>query len=143
MLRTKNRLWEVRGLAPTILAAIVLVGLSLRMPLLIRYDFNPDEILQLLRSSHSLTDIIHESRWEAYPPLADIIRHYMLAISESVTFQRLFGLIPGIAQILVSYRLGQCIRDKALGLAIAALTAISPACILLSQVSRSYMLLVL
>lgn len=130
---------DSRRAAAVALTGIVLLGLALRLPLLLHYQYSPDELLQLvIADGRRVADVIARLAWEPHPPLTYVLRHYLLMVGRGVVIQRMFSLLPGMLLIWVANQIGCRIDGKRLGLTAATLTAVGPGQILLSQVSRPY-----
>lgn len=126
-----------------VVASLVVAGLVLRTWQQ-RFELNSDELMQLVASRDlGVANFFNFSPGEVHPPLTYVIRHFMLAVSENLEFQRLFGLVPGLLLVPVAYRLGLNVSGVAGGYFGAAAAALGPGLVLQSQLTRHYALCVL
>ena len=129
----------VRSLEPTALAAVVLIGATLRLWLLGRDDFWTDEMATIQYAS-SLTTTYRDT----HPPLYYLLMYtWLLAVPANEVSLRLPSVIMGIASIVFIYRFAAALFDRPTGLFSAILLALSPMQIHYSQEARMYALLTL
>ncbi len=122
-----------------ILAAILLIGLILR---LIRLDFQPlwwDEGYSVWFAGHPLTEMVRLTVEDIHPPLYYGLLHiWSLAMGLSPLSLRLFSLLVSLVAIPLAYVFGRDLHDHSTGLIAAAIVAVNPLAIFYSQEIRMY-----
>ncbi|NCN87288.1 MAG: hypothetical protein GW941_00145 [Candidatus Pacebacteria bacterium] len=123
----------------SLIILILLFALGLRLPLL-NGSFWLDEAAQALESSRPFSQQLL-IRADFQPPLIHYITHFALYFSDSEWWLRMFGaLIPGLVTIFASYKVGELLFNKKVGLISSLLLATSSFHIFYSQELRPYSL---
>jgi hypothetical protein len=121
--------------------ALVALGLFLRWTDELYAWFNPDEGLNyFIAVQPSLAGAWANLSHNAHPPLFSICLWWMSLFGADPTWLRIFSLVCGCAGIHGVWLLGRELGGGITGFVAAALIAISPAEIVLSQVIRPYAL---
>jgi uncharacterized membrane protein len=123
----------------SLIVVILLLAFGLRLPLL-DGSFWLDEAAQALESSRPFSQQLL-IRADFQPPLIHYITHFALYLGKSEWWLRLFGaLIPGLVTIFASYKVGERLFNKKIGLISSLLLATSSFHIFYSQELRPYSL---
>lgn len=127
-------------LAPLALLGIVLLGLALRLPWLIRRPLWLDEALQHhISSASDPTGVLARSLAEDLnPPGFSLWVHAMLQLLPGPLALRLPSLLAGLLAIGAAYGAGRAWKDRSTGWAAALLVATCPPWVAWSREGRSY-----
>jgi len=129
--------WQVL----TIVAALMVFGLFIRVWGLWDYFLTPDEALVLLISSEpTIPRVLDAAMLHPHPPLRYAMLHFMLYIGDSPLFLRSIAILPGVALIPLFFLLGRQTAGTVAGLVMATMATFSHAAVMLSEVLRTYML---
>ena len=133
----------MRRAAPWLcLAALVLLGLGVRVCELNRYHFSPDDLLHLeIASGDSLRGVWFQAAEQMHPPLMYFLLHFLEQLTLDARFYRYLPLVPGLLLILVLFSLGRTVAGTPAGIAAAFVTTFGAGAAILSQVIRPYGLL--
>ena len=124
------------------LAALVLIGLCIRVSGTYSYAFSGDDMLHLhVATAPTLAEVLRWAHYEAHPPLFYILLHYWAQISDAPGFLRSLPLLLGMTLIPIYYCIGRTLGGQLGGLACATLVTISHGCIMQSFVLRHYCVL--
>ena len=122
-----------------LLGAVLLLALLLRLPLL-DGSFWLDEAAQALESARPLSQQFQIGD-DFQPPLIHLIIHFALYLGKGEWYLRTVGaLIPGLISIWATYKLGEKLFSKNVGLLAALFLATSSWHIFYSQELRPYSL---
>ncbi|MCA3268871.1 MAG: hypothetical protein INF44_00830 [Thalassospira sp.] len=103
------------------------------------YAYSGDEMLYLIMAQgDSLAEIWRRGLAELHPPLAHIIRHYLLAFGDSAALQRFFSLCAEMGALAGAYALGYTLRGRGLALAFVLLMAFMPESVISAGSIRNY-----
>jgi len=119
-------------------AAIVIVGLGLRLLCLDGQSFTMDEVteLQVAREPADLPELIKGAR--RFPPLYHLIlRGWQMMLPGDLS-ARALSVVLGVLAIVVLYRLGRRLAGSRTAFWVAAFVAVSPFHIWYSQETRVY-----
>jgi uncharacterized membrane protein len=118
---------------------LLLVAVVLRLPLL-NGSFWLDEAAQALESARPLSQQLTIA-YDFQPPLLHLIVHFALYFSNAEWWLRTIGaLIPGIVSIWATYKIGEKLLTKNIGLWAGLLMATNSFHIFYSQELRPYAL---
>lgn len=121
------------------LAALLMVGFSLRLAHLWNYHYCNDEILFVTASGHeSLGDALRDCMRHFHPPTNFVMLHYLLKFSWDPLWVRLPSVIGGTLAIGFTFVLVRQLFGLLPGFVAAFVVTFSPNLILLSQVCRNY-----
>jgi uncharacterized membrane protein len=140
----RNQRGQVLGLSARlahIVAAwtICLLGVVLRFAFLTRHSFDGDEFASYYFSHFSFWQLWTEEL-DTHPPLYYSIQKLILALGDSEALLRTPVALMGSLSVLLTYLLARRIAGGTAALLAAALMAISPGQIYLSQWARPYAL---
>jgi uncharacterized membrane protein len=131
-----------RHAVTALLLAIVLVGTALRLYQLDADSLWRDEMLTSRKSQDDLLSVITYIPRYTHPPLVDVVTWVLIALSGNSDFVvRAQAMLFGSLSILLTYRLGQMLWTREVGLISAFLLALNAYHIRYSQEARSYALL--
>lgn len=130
---------------PIYIAFIVLFfGIYLRVTSISSTWFSVDEGLYLVSANSAIADFVPGLNYQAHPPgyflFLKLLHRFFFF--ESYDF-RWISFIFGIAAISVHYSIGKLLGGRAIGVVAAAISSISTALIIQSQIVRPYSLLML
>lgn len=118
---------------------IVLIALLFRLPLL-SGSFWLDEAAQALESSRSFSQQLNIAA-DFQPPLLHYLVHFALIAGKSEWWLRLIGaLIPGLVSVYFTYKIGELLWSRRVGILASLLLATSSFHIFYSQELRQYSL---
>jgi mannosyltransferase len=118
---------------------VLVLAFGLRLPLL-NGSFWLDEAAQALESSRPFSQQLN-IRADFQPPLIHYITHFALYFNNSEWWLRMVGaLIPGLVTIFATYKVGQILFSRKVGLISSLLMATSSFHIFYSQELRPYSL---
>ncbi len=136
------RLWIRQRRHAIALAAIVLLGLTLRVYEIGAKSFWFDETRSVWLSRQSIAAILRYVATEYnHPPLYFVLLHLWLPLANGDAGIRLFSALCSILNVPVIYLLGRRIAGKQLGLLAAFILAVSPFHVWYAQEARMYALL--
>lgn len=121
------------------LAAIILLGIGLRLYRLGAHSFWYDEASSVAESMNILNVI--NAHFLTTPPLFGVILHFWSFLGEGEFLLRLLPALFGMLTVIMSYKFGRMLFNKKVGLISAFLLAVSPFHIYYSQELRAYTLL--
>lgn len=128
--------------------AIVVLGLSLRVPGMIGWWINPDEGAYFsMVTWDEWGSFWEEVKGHVHPPLYYLLLRLMGLVSHEFFWLRSLALISGLVSIVLAWRVGREVdEEQGTGWAMASLAAlvvaVAPGPILISQLIRPYALLV-
>lgn len=125
------------------LAAIVILGLSLRLYEIGAEGFWFDETFSVWIARRPLGSLFAAVRQDSHPPLYVLLLHFWLYLGRSDVFIRLLSTLFSVVTLPVVYVLGRRIASRELGLLAALILAVSPFNVLFAQEARMYTLLTL
>lgn len=127
-----------------ILAWIFFAGVFVRVWNLWDYWMSPDEAMTLYVSGASSLEVMYDRSLEqAHPPTYFLLLKLLMGLSSNVFFLKtILSLVPGVCTIIVFYFLGREVTGKAGSIFMSYLAAFGFGPIILSQVIRSYSLVV-
>lgn len=122
------------------LALLLLAGLFLRTWDVWAYMPAMDEIqFLIIAQSDSISELLHRGLAEVHPPLAHILRHFILLITDSIVLQRLISGLFGMLTVWGAYLLGkEACGTREAGLISAGYTAFAPHAVVVSLGIRNY-----
>jgi cytochrome b subunit of formate dehydrogenase len=124
---------------PWLLLAITLAGLLLRVREAARTPFWFDELFTLWMARHPLAGLLALLPGDVHPPLHPLLVSLWRAIGgEGPFWLKTSSLLPGLAAILVTYAFARALFGRGAGLVAAALLALHPTHVYLSQELRGY-----
>ena len=140
---TTNEEGELSDLAPWLLLLITLTGGALRMLLLAKNGMWLDETFSVWLANHSVAEML---QWivkiDQHPPLYYLLLHYWISLNGDTAYAaRALSVLFGTATIPIIYLIGKRISGVVMGLAAAALLALSPFNIYFAQEARMYTVL--
>lgn len=118
------------------LAAVLAVGLALRVPFLQEKTFFIDEAYSWMLASGGAKDILAGAASESNPPLPMFAFHLWQSWARDEWQLRLLCLILNLAAVPVLYLFGERLGGRSAGLAAAALGAVSAYQVEFSQIYR-------
>ncbi len=127
----------------TLVLAVILLGLGLRLFHLDDQSFWYDEAMSAGISRGTVTQILRNDFYSPHPPLYFLALHSWLAVDQSDFAIRLLSAMLGVAGIAGMFALGKALCDDTVGLVAATITAIAPYHVFYSQEARMYALLFL
>ncbi|MBP7055339.1 MAG: glycosyltransferase family 39 protein [Candidatus Omnitrophica bacterium] len=102
-------------------------------------DFTGDETLLIGISKLDVGSVIPALKHiDAYPPLTYLAIHYMMQVSHSEAFVRLYFVFFGIGNCVLIYLMARELLDEGFANIVLMLSALSPLLIFASQYVRSY-----
>ncbi len=120
-----------------LIAAVIVFAALWRLPLLTG-SFWLDEAAQALESARPLSQQL-QLRDDFQPPLLHLLVHFELLISRSEIWLRLWAaVIPGLLTIWLTYKIGEKLLNKKVGLLAAFLLSTSSFHLFYSQELRPY-----
>lgn len=122
------------------LGGITLLALALRLPSYLGWWFNPDEAIYLEVATTTAERARAMVENNAHPPLQYALLRRMASVSTSPQWLRLPSLLAGVALVPLLFAATRRLAGAGVGLAAAALTALSPSAVALSGVMRPYAL---
>ena len=123
------------------LAAIVLLGIVVRVAYLGEPQLFRDEAASWYLASQPLGGLLGQSSHETFPPLyVLLLKGWMAAFGDSEAALRSLSVVAGIGTVLVTWRWARDALGNAGALAAASLVALSPALVLNSRDARMYSL---
>ncbi|HWP93852.1 MAG TPA: glycosyltransferase family 39 protein [Thermodesulfobacteriota bacterium] len=126
------------------LAAVLLIGLFLRL-----YDLGGesvwlDEAFSIQMAKSNLSGVIEATTQDTYPPLYPILLHYWVGfLGDSEFSTRFMSVLFGFLAVLMIYKVGILVSDRETGILSALILALSNFHIYYSQEARMYSLMVL
>jgi hypothetical protein len=134
---------DIEDFAPWLAILITLMGCGLRVLLLDQKGMWLDETFSVWVANQGVADML---RWivkiDQHPPLYYLLLHYWIALNgDTPYYARLLSVVFGAATIPVIYLIGKRIAGVVVGLAAAALLALSLFNIYYAQETRMYTLL--
>jgi mannosyltransferase len=135
-----NEEHEIEGLAPWLVILLTLVGGWLRVFLLGSKGLGLEETFSIWLANHSVVDMLHWIvKLDQHPPLYYLLLHYWIALKgDTPSSVRLLSALFGTATIPVIYLIGKRMSGVVMGLAAAAILALSPFNIRFAQETRMY-----
>jgi hypothetical protein len=134
---------DIEEFAPWLALIITLVGGFLRILLLSAKGMWLDETFSVWMASHSVADMLEWTiKIDQHPPLYYLLLHYWMDNKGNTPYDvRLLSVLFGAGTIPIVYLIGKRISGVVMGLAAAALLALSPFHIYFAQEARMYTLL--
>jgi hypothetical protein len=134
---------DFEELAPWLVILITLIGGGLRVLLLDNKGMWLDETFSVWVANHSVGDML---QWivkvDQHPPLYYFLLHYWIALNgDTPYYVRLLSVLFGAGTIPIIYLIGKRMSGAVMGLAAAAIMALSPFHIYFAQETRMYTLL--
>ncbi len=134
---------DIEELAPWLVVIITLFGGWMRVLLLDSKGMWLDETFSVWLANHDISDML---QWivkiDQHPPLYYFLLHFWMAFKgDAPNSVRLFSVLFGVGTIPVIYLIGKRMSGRAMGLAAAAILALSPFHIYFAQETRMYTLL--
>jgi len=128
---------------PWVVVIITLMGGLLRVLLLGIKGMWLDETFSVWIANHTVGEIVQlAARFDQHPPLYYLLLHYWIALKgDTAYYARLLSALIGTATIPVMYLIGKRLSGIIVGLAAAALLALSPFNVYFAQETRMYTLL--
>ncbi len=134
-LRNSGRLTKERWF----LGALICFGAALRLTTLHDFAINPDEAMFVQTAAiPDLKGLWETSLYHAHPPGSYLVYHYMMVISDHVTWLRLPSFLSGLYLIIPAFYLGRRLLGEGGAVMFAVFVCFSPALIELSSVCRNY-----
>jgi len=122
-----------------VLGSLLLAALFVRVWGIWRYYYNPDEMeFLIIAKADTLAEVWRRGLAELHPPLAQLIRHYVVMLTDDPLAQRFTSIAPGLVAVLGLYRFGVVLRGRRLGLVLAAVATFSPLAVSTSTTIRNY-----
>ncbi|MDX1975558.1 MAG: glycosyltransferase family 39 protein [Rickettsiales bacterium] len=125
-------------------SSIILAG-SLFAAFLVRtmglwpYALGGDEMqFLIIAKGATMQEIWGRGLAELHPPLAHIIRHYLLFISDDGYVQRLFSVVAGLIAVYGIYRFARLAQGETLGIIAVVAMAFFPVPVMTSTTIRNY-----
>ncbi|MGC9393354.1 MAG: glycosyltransferase family 39 protein [Anaerolineae bacterium] len=134
---------DIEELAPWLAILITLVGAGLRVLLLDKNGMWLDETFSVWLADHNVVDMLQWTvKLDQHPPLYYLLLHYWIALrGDTPYYVRLLSVLFGAGTIPIIYLIGKRMSSAIMGLAAAALLALSPFNIRFAQETRMYTLL--
>ena len=121
------------------LAALLVVAAALRLATLDAFGFGVDEVATARSTRLGLAEMLDERLRAGHPPLYFLLTWGLARLGgDGEWLLRLPGALAGIAAIPLLYRIVEPFAGRPAALAAAALLAVSPANVALSQLARPY-----
>jgi uncharacterized membrane protein len=131
-----------RDAATGFLLAVVLLGTALRLYQLDADSLWRDEMLTSRKSRQDFLSVITYSPRYTHPPLVDVVTWVFATLSGNSDFVvRAQAMLVGSLSILLTYKTGQMLWTREVGMMGAFLLALNPYHIRYSQKARSYALM--
>ena len=133
--------WGVPGLLPLAVGLVLLLALGLRLYRLDGQSLWYDEGVSAFMTTRNVPEIARAAAADIHPPL-----YYWLLAAWAVPFGRGevalrgFSVVCGVLMVWVTWRLGRTLYGEAVGLAAAAVLAVSPLAVQYGQEVRMYAL---
>ncbi|MGQ9555126.1 MAG: glycosyltransferase family 39 protein, partial [Anaerolineae bacterium] len=121
--------------------SLTFFGLALRLYHLDHVDLRGDEAFDVLYASQSLSEVIRNDLCcQVYPPLFHTALHYWLLVAgnSEFVFRFLFGLVPGVLLMALTYRLAGELFGARVGILAVLLATVNPYLIWWSQDGHFY-----
>lgn len=139
---------EEKHIVTLLLLLILLLATLLRLVGLASQNLGPDEIVmaEIAKPDRTIREVIHICLTNAptpRPPLAYLINHLFLKISDTDFALRFSSVLFGVAAVAATYAIGKLLLGTRVGLVGAFLLSISVVHVRYSQVARYYPLLLL
>jgi mannosyltransferase len=134
---------DIEELAPWLAVVVTLIGGGLRVLLLGTKSMWLDETFSVWMASQPIGDML---QWivkiDQHPPLYYLLLHFWIALNGDGPYDvRMFSVLFGTGTIPIIYLIGQRMSGATVGLAAAAILALSPFHIYYAQETRMYTLL--
>lgn len=134
---------DIEELAPWLVIVITLIGGWMRVLLLYDKGMWLDETFSVWMANQSVADIL---QWivkiDQHPPLYYLLLHYWVALNgDTPYYVRMLSVLFGAGTIPIIYLIGKRMSGAVMGLAAAAILALSPFHIYFAQETRMYTLL--
>ncbi len=138
-----NEEFDIEELAPWLVIVITLIGGWMRVLLLYDKGMWLDETFSVWMANQSIVDIL---QWivkiDQHPPLYYLLLHYWIALNgDTPYYVRMLSVLFGAGTIPIIYLIGKRMSGAVMGLAAAAILALSPFHIYFAQETRMYTLL--
>jgi hypothetical protein len=126
-----------------VLLSLIVIALAIRLPRLTELDVWFDEVALLFQTQMSFSQIWNFCKNENFPPLYGWILKLWGALAPGENWLRLLSALLGSLIPSATYLLGKEIKDRNLGLWLAATCVLSLPLVYYSQIIRMYALFVL
>ena len=118
--------------------ALMGIALLVRLYGMSEFAYNDDELrFIMIAAGESFEDIWRRSLMETHPPLAHLLRHYLLSFSHDPFFQRTANALLSLLMIPGFFKLGVILKGQKLGWFFVVYAAFMPIAVTLSIVLRN------
>jgi len=126
------------------LLTLLIAGAWVRVHGVNEYFYSTDELQHItISKGETVSEVAKFSALETHPPYPQILRHYLLAISDTPWFLRGESVVFGLLCILIYYAIGNMMGGPPAGCIAAWFIAFGYGSIIESQIVRNYSLLAL